>query len=101
MHDSSSTSLATHSGVGEGASPTTESNGGHTRHEGGTCWPRLTIVTSLYKSARYIKEFHARHVACLTPLGIDFDFVFVNDGSPDDSEVVVRQLMEQHPAITL
>jgi putative glycosyltransferase len=79
----------------------TVSDGSGAPNEGGACWPHLTIVTSLYKSARYIKDFHARHVTCLAPLGIEFDFVFVNDDSPDDSEVVVRQLMEHQPAITL
>lgn len=63
--------------------------------------PKISIVTALFKSAPYIKEFHARHVRCLKEMGVDFEFIFVDDGSPDDSEAVVRELMRSHPQITL
>ena len=62
---------------------------------------KVSIVTSLYYSAPYIREFHARHVACLEQLGVDFEFVFVDDGSPDDSREVCRKLAEEHPKIKL
>jgi putative glycosyltransferase len=48
-----------------------------------------------------VKEFHSRHVACLEQMGVDFEFVFVNDGSPDNSEEVVKELMAAHPGILL
>ncbi len=63
--------------------------------------PKVSVVTAVYKSAPYIKEFHARHLSCLTQLGVAFEFIFVNDGSPDDSEAVVKQLMAAHAGITL
>ncbi len=63
--------------------------------------PKISIVTALYQSAPYIKEFHARHVRCLKEMGVDFEFIFVDDGSPDDSDAVVRELMRSQPQITL
>lgn len=47
---------------------------------------KLSIVATLYQSATYIDEFHARmsEVAqrCADQ---DYEIIFVNDGSPDDS----------------
>ena len=53
---------------------------------------KLSIVTTLYRSAPYVDEFFLR--ACLAArqhVGEDFEIIFVNDGSPDDSlEIAVR-----------
>lgn len=47
---------------------------------------KLSIVTTLYRSARYIKEFHSRATAAARKLvKDDYEIVLVNDGSPDDS----------------
>ncbi len=53
----------------------------------------ISLVTSLYRSAPYIEEFHRQHVAVLKDLGIDdYEFVFVDDGSPDNSAAVATAL---------
>lgn len=62
---------------------------------------KISIVTSLYKSAPYVREFHSRHLQCLQRLGVNFEFIFVNDGSPDDSETIVRDLIARSQNITL
>ena len=54
---------------------------------------KISVVTALYKSAPYIKEFHRRHLACLEKMGVDFEFIFVDDASPDDSEKIVEELI--------
>lgn len=47
---------------------------------------KLSIVTTLYRSERTIEEFHRRASAAARQLvGEDYEIVFVNDGSPDDS----------------
>lgn len=47
---------------------------------------KLSIVTTLYRSALYIEEFHQRASAAAQQLvGNDYEIVFVNDGSPDNS----------------
>ena len=46
---------------------------------------KLSIVTSLYNSSSYIKEFHDRIVQQAFQITSEFEIVFVNDGSPDSS----------------
>lgn len=53
---------------------------------------RLTIVTSMYNSAPYLEEFYARCVAAAEQLTPDFELLFVNDGSPDDSLRIAHDL---------
>lgn len=46
---------------------------------------KLSIVTTLFRSAPYIAEFHRRAGAAGAALvGDDYEIVLVNDGSPDD-----------------
>lgn len=57
---------------------------------------RLSIVATLYQSAPYVVAFHARASAAARALaGEDYEIVLVNDGSPDDSLALARQLAEQ------
>ena len=46
---------------------------------------KLSIVTTLYKSAPYIEEFHRRASAAARGITDDYEVVMVDDGSPDDS----------------
>ena len=62
---------------------------------------KISVVTSLYKSAAYVREFHARHLQSLQRMGVNFEFIFVNDGSPDESEAIVRELTSEFENITL
>lgn len=50
--------------------------------------PRLSIVTTLYRSAPYIRDFYARARATAERLGQPWEIVMVNDGSPDDALAV-------------
>lgn len=51
---------------------------------------QLSIVTTLYHSAPYINEFYRRTIKTLSRVTTDFEIIYVNDGSPDDSlELVV------------
>ncbi len=52
--------------------------------------PALSIVTTLYRSRQFIETFHREACRVADALGLSFEIVFVNDGSPDDSlEVAV------------
>jgi putative glycosyltransferase len=57
---------------------------------------KLSIVATLYQSAPYIREFHERASRVAQQLaGDDYEIVFVNDGSPDDSLELAIQLTER------
>lgn len=55
---------------------------------------RISVVTTLYKSARTLREFHERMSRCVRQTTDDYEIVYVNDGSPDDSADIVRGLRQ-------
>ena len=59
--------------------------------------PRISIVTSLYRVAPHIEEFYARACAALEKISGEHEFVFVDDGSPDDSRAVVLGIIGRDP----
>lgn len=63
---------------------------------------KLSVVTTLYHSSPYIKEFHARVSATARRLVEDeYEIVLVNDGSPDDSLDLAIQLTGQDPHVVV
>lgn len=57
---------------------------------------KLSIVATLYQSSPYINEFHERASASAKQMvGDDYELVFVNDGSPDNSLDLAISLTEQ------
>lgn len=46
---------------------------------------KLSIVTTLYRSAPHILEFHRRAMAAAALVSSEVEMILVNDGSPDDS----------------
>jgi putative glycosyltransferase len=54
--------------------------------------PKISVVTSLYRSSTFIVEFFQRMRAAVEKVTHDAEFIFVNDGSPDDSLEVVLEL---------
>jgi undecaprenyl-phosphate 4-deoxy-4-formamido-L-arabinose transferase len=57
----------------------------------------LTIVIPVYRSAATLPELVRRLLAVLDPTGLQYDVLFVEDGSPDDSWQVLRELQVAHP----
>jgi putative glycosyltransferase len=56
---------------------------------------KLSIVTTMYYSSPYLREFHARASAAARQVANeDYEIVFVNDGSPDNSLDVAVQLAD-------
>jgi putative glycosyltransferase len=56
---------------------------------------KLSIVTTLYGSRRYIGEFYSRITATASTITSDFELIFVNDGSPDDGILLARELSQK------
>jgi putative glycosyltransferase len=56
---------------------------------------KISVVTTLYCSASYVKEFHWRISTVLRGLvNIDYEIIMVNDGSPDDSLSIAVEIAE-------
>ena len=55
----------------------------------------LSIVTTMYNSASYLGEFHARVSRTAQEITGDYEIIFVNDGSPDNSLEVALSLYDR------
>jgi len=52
----------------------------------------VSAVVACYKDGQAIPLMHERLTATFEKLGIEYEIIFVNDGSPDDSEEVIRAI---------
>jgi putative glycosyltransferase len=63
---------------------------------------KLSIVTTLYRSAPYVEEFCRRAAAAARALvGDDYEIVLVNDGSPDASLKIAVALRTTEPRLVI
>ena len=52
----------------------------------------LSAVITCYKDALAIPLMHARLTRVFAALGVEYEIIFVNDGSPDDADAVLKDL---------
>jgi len=62
---------------------------------------RLSIVTTLYKSASHVESFHARVSSAARQITDDYEFVMVDDGSPDNSLEIACALAASDPHLSV
>jgi putative glycosyltransferase len=55
---------------------------------------KLSIVTTLYRSAATVKEFYRRAIAAAESIADDVELILVNDGSPDESLALAIELQK-------
>lgn len=53
---------------------------------------KISVVTTMYHSAPYLREFYDRMIKIVADITDDYEIIFVNDGSPDDSLEIALQL---------
>jgi undecaprenyl-phosphate 4-deoxy-4-formamido-L-arabinose transferase len=58
---------------------------------------QISIVIPVYRSAGTLPRLTERLLAVLDPTGLDYEIIFVCDGSPDNSWSVLEQLKRSHP----
>jgi putative glycosyltransferase len=61
----------------------------------------LSIVTTLYKSARHLVQFHERITRAAEEVSPDYDIIMVNDGSPDDSQRIAVEICGRDPHVSV
>lgn len=61
--------------------------------------PEISIVTSLYKSEKYLETFVRKCDDVMNEIGLGYELLAVNDGSPDDSLQRMLQLKENFACI--
>lgn len=61
----------------------------------------LSIVTTMYYSASYLKEFYSRICAAAKEITDNYEIIFVNDGSPDDSLDIAISLYEEDKKVRI
>lgn len=59
-----------------------------------TIHPYVTVVTPVYGCAACLRELHRRLTQTLAAISPDYQIIFVNDQSPDDSWHVIEELAQ-------
>ncbi|KUI15635.1 glycosyl transferase [Mycobacterium lehmannii] len=62
---------------------------------------KLSIVTTLYQSSRYLEEFYRRITEAASTITDNYELILVNDGSPDDSLEAAKKLLSRDRRIVI
>ncbi len=61
--------------------------------------PRLSAVVACYRDGEAIPVMHQRLTEVFQKLSVDYEIIFVNDASPDDSDSVLSEICERDPHV--
>lgn len=62
---------------------------------------KLTVVTTIYRTAHCIEAFHERAASAAAAIGAELETLFVNDGSPDNGLEVALALAKRDPRVVV
>jgi len=60
----------------------------------------ISAVIACYNDSQAIPEMHKRLTSTFNKIGINYEIIFVNDGSPDDSEFVLKEICAEDKKTT-
>lgn len=58
---------------------------------------KLSLVIPVYNEAENIKPLYREIISILRPLAVDFEIIFVNDGSRDATQTEIESLFKEDP----
>ena len=61
----------------------------------------VSVVTSLYRSSGYIEAFYSKMTDALKEVTTDYEIIFVDDGSPDNSTDLIKAICEKEVKVKL
>lgn len=59
----------------------------------------LSIVSTMYRSSRFIAEFHRLVSEAASKITTSYEIVLVNDGSPDDTLELAKLIVQKDPRV--
>lgn len=62
---------------------------------------KISAIIACYKDEQAIPVMHERLTEVFRQIGCGYEIIFVNDGSPDDSERVLRDIAAKDPKVTV
>ena len=62
---------------------------------------KISVVSTLYYSKPYLKEFCERLVKAVSKITDHYELILINDGSPDDSLATAIELQKGYPQIII
>lgn len=62
---------------------------------------QLSIVTTLYQSGSFVSEFHEKISSVVAELLVEYEIIFVNDGSPDNSLDIALDIAATDSSVTV
>jgi glycosyltransferase involved in cell wall biosynthesis len=63
--------------------------------------PKLSVIVPFYNEEESITPLYAAITAAVTPLNIDFEMVFVDDGSKDNTVQIATEIARSDPRVRL
>ncbi len=56
---------------------------------------KISAIIACYKDAQAIPIMHKRLIEVFKTIGVDYEIIFVNDGSPDNTEQILQLIVQQ------
>ena len=61
---------------------------------------KISAIIACYKDGEAIPEMHERLTKVLKNTSYDYEIIFVNDGSPDNSELILNKICNEDKKVT-
>lgn len=62
---------------------------------------KISVVATMYYSAQYLRAFYDRMVKAVKQITDNYEIIFVNDGSPDDSLEIALQIRASDQRVSI